>query len=357
MRYSLSFLFLLLSITLHSQSIPLYVGGYTSGDCEGIYQFQFNTETGELTERKLIGKSNNPSYLVLSKKKDYLYAISESSNYKNTKSGAISSYKFTEDGTLEKISELSSNGSGPCHLGLNKKGDKIIASNYGGGNFSLYNISKLGELETANQIVNLNREKTPAHTHSGQFYKNELFVADLGVNTLEHYLFNGKRYISEKSISMVPGSGPRHFTFTKNSKYVYVINEYSNKVTTLKRNGNSYTRINDISTLNDDFKGKSYCADIHLSKNEKFLYGSNRGENTIVVFKRNKKDGSLEKVQNISTHGDWPRNFVLDPSGKFLLVANQKSSNISVYAIHKKTGKLTFLNSVDSTDPSCLKFN
>jgi len=341
---------------MSSQKIPLYVGGYTNESSEGIYQYQFDTETGTLSEKKLIGKSNNPSYLTLSKNKDYLYAISELNNYKNKKSGAISSYKFKTDGTLEKISELSSNGAHPCHLSLNKKGDKIVVSNYTGGNFSLYTISKKGELQTANQITNLNREKTPAHTHSAQFYKNELFVADLGINTLEHYVFNGEDYISKKSINMTPKSGPRHFSMTKNSKFIYVINEYGNTVTTLKRKGDSYTRIGNTSTLSDDFDKKSYCADIHLSKNEKFLYGSNRGENSIVVFKRNKKDGSLEKIQNISTHGDWPRNFTIDPTGKFLLVANQKSNNITVFSLDKKTGELSYLNSTESSIPSCLKF-
>jgi len=108
--------------------------------------------------------------------------------------------------------------------------------------------------------------------------------------------------------------------------------------------------------LDDTFKGESYCADIHLSKDEKFLYGSNRGENSIVVFKRNTSNGNLQKIQSISVEGNWPRNFTLAPNGKFLLVANQKSKNISVYSLNKSTGVLQFLYSKDFPTPVCLLF-
>ncbi len=358
MRFSLSILFVFISITMQSQTITnLYVGGYSKGGSEGIYQFKFNTNTGELTEKKLIIHTKNPSYFVLSRTKNFLFTVNESNNYKKTKGGAISSYKISHDGTFKKISEFSSYGSGPCHLALNEKEDKIVVSNYGGGNFSIYDISKTGELKAVSQTVYLNKENTPAHTHSARFYKSELFVADLGINTFEQYSFDNKKYIHRNSISMAAGSGPRHFTMAKNGSFIYIINEYAGTIATLKRNKNIYTKTHkDISTLRNDYKGENFSADIHLSKDERFLYGSNRGENSIVVFKRNKENGLIDKIQNISTRGDWPRNFTIDPTGKFLLVANQKSNNITVFSIDKKTGTLTFLSSAKHTNATCLKF-
>jgi 6-phosphogluconolactonase len=152
------------------------------------------------------------------------------------------------------------------------------------------------------------------------------------------------------------GAGPRHFKISKDGMFIYVINELNSTVSVLKKDKNNYKNIQNISTLSNDFTGHNQCADIHISKDENFIYGSNRGENSIVVFKRNKKDGTLQKIQNISVSGDWPRNFTIAPNGKFLLVANQRSKNISVYKVHKKTGELTFLHSKKVPTPFCLLF-
>lgn len=354
----LLFVFSLLFFTtvVHSQSHPLYVGSYTDGKSEGIYQFIFNSETGSLKDKKLVAKSNNPSYLVVSPNKDYVYAVSELDKYNNTPSGAVSAYKVNKDRTLERITELSSEGKHPCHLALNEKGNKLVVSTYTGGTFSLFDVLETGEIKPAKQIVNLNKDSIAAHTHSAQFYKDELFVADLGINTLEHFTLKDTLYAPVRSIAMKPKSGPRHFAMTKSRDYIYVINEYASTVSTLKKEGNSYVNIGAISTLKDSAMVKNSCADIHLSANEDFLYGSNRGENTIVVFKRNKKDGALEKIQSISCHGNWPRNFTIGPAGNFLLVANQWSNNIAVYMIDKKTGKLTFIYDIASDNPTCLQF-
>ncbi|WP_139957162.1 lactonase family protein [Flavicella sediminum] len=349
------FIAFIMSLSLNAQNIPMYVGGYTTGESEGIYQFQFDTKTGKLSEKKLIAKATNPSYLVLSPKKDFLYAVSEGAK-KGSNSGDVTSYKFNNDGSLEKTATISANGKSPCHLGINKKGNKLVVSNYGGGNFSIFPIAD-GILKEAVQIVNLNGADKKAHTHSAQFHKNELFVADLGVNTLEHYSFNKKRYISQKSIPITQKAGPRHFVVTKKRDFIYIINEYGGTITTLKKQGDSYARTGkDVATVKEGYKGKISCADIHLSNDEKFIYGTTRGENTIAVFKRNKKDGSIEQIQNISTEGNWPRNFTLAPDGNFLLVANKLSSNITVFSVDKKTGKLTYLHETASPNPSCLKF-
>lgn len=356
MRLFLSSVFICFAFVTQAQISTLYVGGYTNGEGKGIYTFDFNSETGALKNRKLVTEANNPSYLVISSDKETVYSVSESKNYLNTNSGAIASYKVLEDGLLEKNAEISSYGANPCHLSLNEKEDRLVVSNYTGGSFSLYSILKEGQIDKNLQVEDLNKDSIKAHTHSAQFFKDQLFVADLGINTLENYVFKDSSYVVKQSIQITEKSGPRHFVMTKNAEFIYVINEYGGTISTLVKDGDGYTKKNDISTLGENFKGNNFCADIHISQDEKFLYGSNRGENTIVVFERNKKDGRLKKVQSISCHGNWPRNFTLGPKGKFLLVANQKSDNITIFLIDKQSGKLTYIYDVKSPTPSCLQF-
>lgn len=334
-----------------AQNKPLYVGTYTGENSQGIYVYNFNTKTGELSNKKLAIKAVNPSFLTFSKNKKTLYAVSE-----NNEKSSVSSYTVTNNGELTLINTVNSKGNGPCHVQLNKNGDKAVISNYGGGNFAVFNVHKNGSLQEASQVIDHTIETKKAHTHSAKYLGTNLFVADLGRNFLAHYVEKQGNYALKEHYNMEAGAGPRHFEITKKGNYIYVINELNSTVSVLKKDDNSYTNIQNISTLSDDFIGDSFCADIHLSKNEKFVYGSNRGENSIVVFKRNKKDGTLKKIQNISVSGDWPRNFTLAPNGKFLLVANQRSNNISVFKVHKKSGKLSLLYSVEAPTPVCLLF-
>ena len=257
---------------------------------------------------------------------------------------------------LNFINQVSSNGANPCHVQLNKSNTKAVISNYTGGTISIYNIQKNGSVSEAFQVLDHNTETEKSHAHSAKFFKNNLFIADLGRDFLAQYHENGNAYSLKENFKMKEGAGPRHFEISKKGKFIYVINELNSTVSVLKKGNESYANIQNISTLSDDFNNESFCADIHLSKNERVLYGSNRGENSIVVFKRNKKNGTLQKVQNISVHGDWLRNFTIAPNGKFLLVANQKSKNISVYKINKSSGELTFLHSIEAPTIVCLLF-
>lgn len=335
----------------NAQNIPLYVGTYTGEDSQGIYLYNFNTKTGELSDKTLAIDAVNPSFLTFSATKKELYAVSESDQ-----GSSISAYKVNNNGTLTLINNVNSNGKGPCHVQLNKNGDKAVVSNYGGGNFSVFNIEKNGSLQDAFQVIDHNIEIKKAHTHSAKFLDTNLFVADLGRDFLAHYVEKQGNYILKENYKMEVGAGPRHFEISNKGNYIYVINELNSTVSVLKKTENSYKNIQNIGTLSADFSGESFCADIHISKDENFIYGSNRGENSIVVFKRNKKNGMLQKIQNIGVSGDWPRNFTLAPNGKFLLVANQRSKNISIYKLHKKNGKLSFLHSIEAPTPVCLLF-
>lgn len=335
-----------------AQNTPLYIGTYTSGDSEGIYKIQFNTETGELSNQTLAINIDNPSFLSYSPDRKYLYSTN------GTDSGFLSSYKINKNGSLTLLTRMSSQGEGPCHIAVNKSGTKVVVSNYRGGSVSIYPVNKDGSLGEASQVFNHNSESEKSHAHSAQFFNDDLFVADLGRNALYQYKLEDINYKIKSSaiVKMEGNPGPRHFSVSANGEFIYIINEYGSSITSVKKTDNGFEKIDEDSTLNVNYEGNNSCADIHLSKDERFLYGSNRGENSIAVFKRNLKTGTLDKIQNISVHGDWPRNFTLDPTGKFLLVANKKSNNISVFKIDNKTGKLSFLNSIDSPSPVCLLF-
>lgn len=355
MKFKLYLFCLSASLSLYNcdnPNVPMYVGTYTNGDSEGIYQFQFNTDTGEISQKQLAAATGNPSFITFSPDKNYIYAVGEG------KTSAVSAFKVTPEQTLEFINTVPSNGGAPCHISVNKTGDRAVVSNYSGGTVSVYTINKDGALNEASQVFNHNTDSIKSHAHSAQFFEKDLFVSDLGRNAVYQYVLDGDNYkLNDSSIvKMTENAGPRHFALTKDGNHIYIINEYANTVTSGKRTDEGFTLLENISTLEDNFKEKSYCADIHLSEDERFLYGSNRGENSIVVFKRDVTSGKLEKIQNISVQGDWPRNFTLDPSGKFLLVANQKSHNITVFKINDESGELSFLHEVALASPVCLLF-
>lgn len=350
--------FLFISATIlcflncEKQTTTLYVGTYTNGDSNGIYQFEFNSETGALTNKQLATTSENPSYITSSPDKKYIYAVNETEN------GAVSAFKVEPNKTLSFINKVSSNGANPCHIAINQDGDKAIVSNYTGGTFSLYTIKNDGALNEAFQVLDHTTDSLVSHAHSAQFFDDDLYTSNLGLNAVFNYRLTHNKYelISPSIVELADNSGPRHFSLTKDGKFIYIINELSSTITAARKTENGFEQIETVSTLDSNFQDDSYCADIHLSEDEQFLYGSNRGENSIVVFKRNIESGALKKIQNISVNGDWPRNFSLDPSGKFLLVANQKSNNISVFKVNKTNGELSFLHDVELPSPVCLLF-
>jgi len=353
MKFKLSLLiFAICFLSCKQETSVLYVGTYTDGESEGIYQFEFNSETGELTKNQLSITTENPSFIAYSPDKNFIYAVNETEN------GTVSSFKIEADKTLSFINKVTTNGAHPCHVSINDEGNKVVISNYTGGNFSLHTIKNEDALDKAFQVLNHKQDSLVSHAHSARFFKDDLFASDLGLNAVFNYRLSNNKYelISPSIVKLENNSGPRHFSLTKDGKFIYIINEYANTVTSAKKTENGFEFIENISTLADNFKGKSYCADIHLSENEQFLYGSNRGENSIVVFKRDAVSGKLDKIQNIDVNGDWPRNFTIDPTGNFLLVANQKSNNISVFKIDKTSGKLSFLHAVELPSPVCLLF-
>lgn len=354
MKPILSLLITIFTISFgSSQNIEMYLGTFTDGDSEGIYKLQFDTIQGTLSDLKLIAKAESPSFLAFSPDRNFLYATCREND------GIVSAFKINDD-NLQLLNSVDSHGASPCHVAVNNEGTKIAVSNYGGGTMALFNINSDGSLTEALQVFKQSTDEEASHAHSAQFIDDNLFVADLGRNAVFKYQKNnvgdGYKLKTESIVSMQPKAGPRHFTVTKDHKFFYIINELNSSVTVAKHTNNGFKLVENISTLDDDFKGESYCADIHLSPDEQFLYGSNRGENSIVVFKRHLITGKLKKIQNISVEGDWPRNFTIDPTGNYLLVGNRRTNNIGIFSINKRTGKLKFSNSFNAPSPVCLLF-
>ncbi|MFY9151981.1 MAG: lactonase family protein [Prolixibacteraceae bacterium] len=360
---------LLISSPVHAKKHILYVGTYTKGMTNGIFAYSFNDHSGKLVNLNIPAISNNPSFLTISADKKYLYAVGEVDNLDSNKSGGISAFRIEKNNKLKLINQVLTNGANPCHVSLSPDGTKLIASNYTGGNLSLFNILPDGSLSELVQKIQhtgsgpFPERQTEPHAHSAKFNSTGkmLFAADLGIDELLIYnVGKGETPLTPNAqpfIKMEPGSGPRHFEFSEDGRYIYVINELSSTITVLMKYGGDWKQVQNIRTVPKDFKGESWCADIHLSADGRFVYGSNRGHNSIAVFTREPNSGKLELVETVSVEGNWPRNFTIDPTGKFLLVANQKSEDITIFKIDPVTGRLKFTGAkIQNQSPVCLQF-
>lgn len=335
----------------------LFVGTYTNGDSEGIYRFTFDAANGQFSEQTLVAALPNPSYLKISSDKKNLYAIQETADF-DSLGGGISAFRL-QNGMLEQLNSMGTGGAHPCHVSLSNDG-YAVASNYSGGNISIHKLKDDGSLSSQVQFIDHKVLDTvkKSHAHMGEFVGQKLYVSDLGLDALKVYDREGDDYVPAKqaSLNLPDGAGPRHFAFG-NTGILYVINELNSTITVFQKDSNSeYQEIQLLSTLDNNFEGESFCADIHLSSDGKFLYGSNRGENTIVVMSVDAETGKLETVGRTSVEGDWPRNFSIDPSGDFLLVANQRSNNITVFNRDKVNGTLVFSHELKFPSPVCLEF-
>jgi 6-phosphogluconolactonase len=298
-----------------------------------------------------------------------LVAVNEIGNYNGEKAGSVSSFKIDRSsGSLSKLNQVSSGGGSPCYVSLNKSGSLALVSNYSGGNVSVIPInadgtlSKLSDLKQhSGNSVDEKRQKAPfAHSVVISPKGDYALAVDLGIDKVISYEINSKKgLLSESSqFSLNPGSGPRHLTFHPNKKLAFIISELNSTVTscTFDSNDAVLTEVMSVSTLPQGYNDKSYCADVHVSPDGKYLYGSNRGHDSIVIFKIDQKTGELSFIDHQSVKGKWPRNFMIDPTGKFLLVANQHTNNIVVFKIDQETGKLKSNGvEVEVAKPVCLK--
>jgi 6-phosphogluconolactonase len=353
-----------------AEMLTLYVGTYTSGKSEGIYLYRMNSLTGELTRVNAF-KTVNPSFLAIDRSKRYLYAVNEVSQHLGAASGRVSAFAIEAGtGNLRLLNEQATQGADPCYLTIDRKRKTLLVANYTGGSIAALPIRSDGTLGMAIDVKqhegsSLKEQQKGPHAHCVILDRFERYAlaADLGTDKVMIYRFNpltGKLIPGQQPWTQLQaGAGPRHLVLHPKGKYAYVINELDSTLTVLKYNEahGTLTHVETVSTLPADFSGVSYCADVHVSPSGKFLYGSNRGHNSIVVFRIDQRTGKLKQVQHVSTEGKWPRNFALDPAGNFLLVANQQTDNVVVFRIAPQTGLLTLSGqSAEIPVPVCLKF-
>lgn len=339
-----------------------YIGTYTKGDSKGIYSFTLDAANGKITDVKAAASLENPTYLTISQDNKYLFSVAKEGN-----SGGVAGYKILESGELILINNQLSEGASPCHVSVNEENSLLLSANYHKGSADSYRLNpENGEIQAVLSSIfhegsGPDERQEKAHTHYAGFTPDEKYAAviDLGIDQLITYsLDNGK--LAEKSIlNIAPGSGPRHLTFHPNGEYAYLMTEFSSEVLVLKYTSEdgSFQQLQAISTLPDDFSENNQGSAIHISSDGKFVYAANRGHDSIAVFEVKSGSFELSFVEHTSTEGNWPRDFVLDPSEKYLIASNQNSSNVVLYSRDKETGKLTLLDSeVNVPDPVCVKF-
>jgi len=350
----------------------VYVGTYTAGKSEGIYLYRLNLASGELKHVANTRGVVNPSFLALAPSRRYLYAVNEVGEFAGKKSGAVSAFAVDQrTGELRLLNQKPSFGADPCYVDVAAGGRFVLIANYTGGNVTVLAVERDGSLGSATDMkqargssINRERQEGP-HAHCIVLDPANEFAysCDLGTDKIMVFRFNarnGKLLPSEPPwVQVKPGAGPRHFAFHPNGKYVFVVNELHSTITAFARNPRkgSLQELQTLTTLPKDFTGTSWSADIHVSLDGRFVYCSNRGHDSIAIFAID-PHGGLTTVGHESTRGMFPRNFAIDPTGTFLLVANQKSDNIVVFRRDSDTGRLSFTGQVAQVpSPVCLKFS
>lgn len=347
----------------------VYVGTYTRGDSDGIFVFRYDRRTGQLERVSAVGGVRNPSFLAISPNRKYLYAVNEIADFQGQKAGAVSAYRIDpKSGALTFINQKSSVGDGPCHLVVSNDGRHVLVANYGGGSVAVLPTDSQGALRDASSFVQhvgssvLPRQKGP-HGHCIHLDPANRFVysCDLGLDKVLVYAFDaeGGKLSASSEAKLKPGAGPRHFAFHPTAPLAFAINEIGNTITTFQRDAETgkLTELSTVGTLPADFDQTSHTADIHVSPDGRFVYGSNRGHDSIALFSLDPKAGKLAPAGHVSTGGKTPRNFGLDPQGNYLLAANQGSDSVVVFRIDQRSGALEPTGHVQSVPrPVCVKF-
>jgi 6-phosphogluconolactonase len=355
--------------TVYAEQVDVYFGTYTPGDngSKGIYCSVLDTETGELAAPVLAAEAKNPSFIEIHPRGKYLYAVSESGG-----AGSVSAYAIDPDTkNLKLLNSRPSGGSGPCHVNIDHAGKNVLVANYGSGSASVIPIRDDGNLaeptgfvQHEGASVNPQRQKGP-HAHSVNVSTDDrfAFVADLGLDKVMIYRLDvekGTITANEPAFAKVkPGAGPRHFTFGADGTFAYVINEMGGTITAFSYEpaSGALTEIQTITTLPDGFAGSNSCAEVRVHPGGRFLYGSNRGHDSIAVYSIDPAKGTLTFVEHETAGIKTPRNFNIDPTGKFCLVASQGADSVVVFKIDQKTGALEPTgNKISIGKPVCIQF-
>mgnify|MGYP001327241853 CR=1 FL=1 len=364
-----AFSFLVLSVA-SADSLRLYVGTYTGNGpnaSKGIYRCTLDLQAGHLSSPVLAAEARNPSFVEIHPNGKFLYAVSEAGG-----GGRVFAYAVdTATDDLTFLNDASTGGAGPCHVNVDHAGRHVCVANYGSGSASVIPIGDDGRLgqptgfvQHEGSSVNPSRQKEP-HAHSVNLSPDDRFllVADLGIDKIMIYKFDaqrGKIAANDPPFAKTkPGAGPRHLVFGPNGKHVYAINELDCTIAAFDYDAarGVLKEIQTVPTLPNGFTGPSTCAEVRVHPSGKFLYGSNRGHDSIAVYRIDPATGTLTFVEHQTAGIKTPRNFNIDPTGKFCLVANQDGDSIVVFRIDQQTGSLEPTGQkIAVSKPVCIRF-
>lgn len=348
----------------------VYVGTYTRGESAGVYRFRFDAETGECGEPQLAAEAENPSFLAIHPDEELLFAVNEIGEFEGEAAGAVTAFRIDRrTGDLETEGQVSSRGGAPCHLVVDQTGRYVLVANYSGGSVCVLPVGEDGSLGEAvsfvqheGSSVDPRRQQAP-HAHSINLDAGNRYavVADLGLDQLLVYCFDeetGQLTPNDPpGAAVAPGAGPRHFAFHPDGEHAYVINEMHRTVTVFHWDAEHgmLTEQQTITTVPESVTDGS-TAEIRVHPSGRFVYGSNRGHDSIAIFAVEEESGRLTAVGHQSTEGRTPRNFFIDPTGKWLFAGNQSSDTIVLFAIDAATGELEPAGTViDVPSPVCIR--
>ena len=333
--------------------------GHVDGKATGIYTCRFDASTGALIVTDTVGGIDNPSFVCVSPDKKYLYAVAEAGGTPDRAMGGVAAFRILEGGKLQKINEVSSYGVAPCHISTDQSGKFVLVANYVTGNVATYSVQTDGTLSDSLCVVQHPGKSPWAHMILPSPDGATIWSVDKGIDRVFMYSLSEEGKLKEQfSFSTAKGAGPRHLDFNPVQPDQFaVINENSSTLNYYRKEREfDIRRLDSLSTLPAGFKENNTCADVHFHPNGKFLYGSNRGHNSIVVYGVDTQTGKLTLLQHQSTLGLIPRNFLVTPDGKWLLVANQNSSTVASFRIDPATGLLSPAGQPSAVPtPVCLK--
>lgn len=350
----------------------VYVGTYTGPNSKGIYLYRLDLHSGALSPLGVAGETENPSFLAISPGGKYLCAVNEIDHFAGQNSGAITSFAISPDtGRLTRINQQPSGGSGPAYLTIDASGRNVLAANYANGSVAVLPLGKDGQLGVASCTIqhhgssaNPKRQAGP-HAHSINLDPGQRFAlaADLGIDKVIAYRFHadtGQLDASScKATEFPPGTGPRHTAFHPSGRFVYINGEMGNTISAFgfDRQSGSLSLLQTLSTLPKDFSGENTSAEVLVHPSGKYLYVSNRGHNSIALYGTDEQSRRLSLVTHVSTQGANPRGMGIDPTGSYLIAANQSSDNLVVFRINAQSGVPEATGAKASVaSPVCVKF-
>jgi len=362
----------LVYIGTYTEPIRFGTGKIFQGKGEGIYVYRMDQTSGAMEPVNKATGITNPSYLAFDSTRHFLYTVNELKTFENKPTGTVSAFAVDpKTGKLEFLNKRMTHGTDPCHVLVDKKGRYVFVANFMSGSVCVLPVLEDGSLGEACDFIQHQgssidpvRQQGP-HAHSvtldeaGRF----AFVPDLGLDKVMAYKFHPKRGMLEPNevpwVKMKPGAGPRHVAFHRSGKFAFLINELNSTLASLSYDGRrgAFKVLQIVPTLPEGYQGESTCADVQVSPWGTFVYGSNRGHDSIVIYRINQRTGRLTYVGHQSTQGKTPRSFGVDPSGRFLLAANQDSDSVVTFRIGPRSGKLLPTgHAMQVPTPVCVKF-